>query len=98
MKHTPGPWEARFNLHGQAVVNGIHGIQVAHFGDNSVYSKDGSYSISKEEAMANARLFAAAPDLLEAAKDILDLKRTGREAWEKLKAAIKKAGGSGVTP
>ena len=64
-KHTPGPWEAEwhrkykqwnvFPESGKAVV--------------SVTDLCGEYS--KEETEANARLIAAAPDLLEALKAIV---------------------------
>jgi len=105
MNRTPGPYVARFNLLGQAVVDGIYGIQVAHFGDSAKYSGYGFHSISKEEAMANAILFAAAPKLLEAAKKALAYFDWESPEWEnvtledaidageKLKSAIREAEG-----
>lgn len=96
-KHTPGPWRAHSNL------------QMKHDGFSHVISSDhpsvGSWSIAMigthdgiEYATANAQLIAAAPDLLNACKAML-------EAWEcrcesagivKIQEAIKKAeGGEG---
>jgi len=52
-----------------------------------------------EKAEANARLIAAAPDLLKSCKDLLffcenmDPKDTMREIWEAARAAIAKATG-----
>lgn len=78
MKHTPGPWEAD---------------------GGDVFSKEGRKYIAltildvpKKERMANARLIAAAPELLEAAKDALEL-LTGLTIPEvkKLQKAIAKA-------
>ena len=100
--HTPGPWLAKFGLLGG--------------GDRSVYGRafDGSFKYicdrvrggSPEQAEANARLIAAAPDLLEAAKlTALHFKRMNEhtdvnfmgddehECWAALNAAIAKAEG-----
>lgn len=59
MNHTPGPWaKLIYSVHAQTKP-GIYGIQVAEtsFEDNDM---------SHEECEANARLIAAAPELLEA--------------------------------
>lgn len=67
MKHTPGPWKAN----GQRV-QGPVGVSVAHCSDGFVMSvKGGGYAIAADEAVANARLIAAAPTLLEACKKAL---------------------------
>lgn len=59
-KHTPGPWMSILsNVHGPC------GVCVACAGEAAVYA-DESYRIEEDEAMANARLIAAAPKLLEA--------------------------------
>lgn len=72
-KHTPGPWKAHFgeayyvtgpDLGRVAIMmnlKGAHGLGGRRTGD---------------ESAANARLVAAAPDLLEALKKIRDLGRT----------------------
>ena len=83
-KHTPGPWH-----HGQK-------------NKRSVFGKDGwrvadcgtAFSKSDDEMEANARLIAAAPDLLEALKELRDWYRenVGLPAC-KANAAIDKAEG-----
>ena len=101
---TPGPWEVhssnseRWSCYVFPKGNGnfpydtICHIEEA-FGPN--YSHPGSH-------MANARLIAAAPELLEAAIELKDAcnrpaaARTRAEAWRKLDAAIAKA--TGETP
>ena len=66
MSHTPGPWEAKAPVEHGAHVYGPHGVTVAWCGTNSTFKRAGYYSISMEESGANARLIAAAPELLEA--------------------------------
>lgn len=64
-KHTPGPWEAIGNLVRSPLYqpDGLpKGMQIAE-------CKDGYSQPFTEEAKANARLIAAAPELLEAAKE-----------------------------
>lgn len=72
-KHTPGPWRATranaqtmpFQYDPPAVFAGdLKPVAVVHYG--------GSYAGS-EEAEANARLIAAAPELAEAVRGILSL-------------------------
>jgi len=46
---------------------------------------------SLPEARANARLMAAAPDLLEALQEIISITDRDHTAWVKAKAAIEKA-------
>ncbi|MDU9398074.1 hypothetical protein [Pseudomonas sp. zfem003] len=67
-KHTPGPWKRRENT-----VSGPFGVTVVHCMDNGVWGEKGCHSITKTEATANARLIAAAPELLEALQDAADL-------------------------
>ena len=63
-KHSPGPWAQA----GQRV-NGPHGVLVAWCGEaSSIDVAVGFYAVSKTEAEANARLIAAAPDLLAAVR------------------------------
>lgn len=69
-KHTPGPWRVE-----SADSNGANVVaiaQVAWCGTNGRYGRDGSQTISAEEARANARLIAAAPKLLNALKEMLE--------------------------
>lgn len=102
MPHTPGPWKAESRNYGMArVLCGRRVIAGSITGE-----PDG-------EAMANARLIAAAPDLLAACKEAAQFITIGieygyivtpqegtREAWclDVIHAAIAKARGDGATP
>jgi len=70
-KHTPGPWKANLYLGGAYAID-----RIAPNGDRlaRVATVDGAL-----ETMANARLIAAAPDLLEVVKKCARL-HTGRSA------------------
>ena len=65
MNHTPGPWVVGGACsHGAKVVSrGAAGVSVAWCGCNTIAGQDGSHSIDGDEAEANARLIAAAPDM-----------------------------------
>lgn len=66
-KHTPGPWmDGDKHSHGTSVQH--RSLTVAWCGANGVYGRAWSHTISPTEAKANARLIAAAPDLLEFAQ------------------------------
>lgn len=67
-KHTHGPWEIDGNA--QTVRAGL-GVSVAFCGESGIYTRTGSQSIGVMEARANARLIAAAPDLLGALRSML---------------------------
>ena len=85
------------------VVTGPRGVSVAWFGCGMSVGADGSYSISPAEAHANAKLYAAAPELVEVlqaivfALDLTDM-NIGPSAHEVLalrthaRAALSKAG------
>jgi hypothetical protein len=80
MTFTPGPWTAN-----RLIVSSGGAVPVPL----ALMALHGS---REAEAEANARLIAAAPDLLEAAKFVLDNSMLYRIAgWEKLQAAINKA-------
>ena len=96
-KHTPGPW--KLNTDGDTGMNDSGCIldSVGHVIVTDIY---GTYKNGRTtgEAEANARLIAAAPDLLaacEAAKKYLepDLVEPGRTVFWRLVAAIKTARG-----
>jgi hypothetical protein len=62
MKHTPGPWEVAYlDKNGQAVVKAEH-IEIATCWHHCVGSIE-------KQMQANARLIAAAPELLEALQE-----------------------------
>lgn len=87
-KHTPGPWK----VDGDTYIT-AHSLIIAHCKQNG--------SLKLEDAQANARLMAAAPDLLEAAeRACIKLKELAddypddnywNECIESLNAAIAKA-------
>lgn len=61
-KHTPGPWTMHPRFSDGAEVRSI--AQVAWCGAAAAYGESGNQNIDAAEACANARLIAAAPDLL----------------------------------
>lgn len=93
-KHTPGPWAVNFP--GSADI-------IADFGGNDISvatidgPKDQTHHLVHEEHQANARLIAAAPELLEACKKALKDNRmqadSSLEVEAILLAAISKAEG-----
>lgn len=91
MTHTPGPWYAEGSDIGSAE-NITVGVAIAGRTDDGY--------ISHAQVQANANLMAAAPDLLDALKDALDVMgdwgADGDPAWAGVaKAAIAKAEGRG---
>ena len=62
MKHTPGPW--------RAVLTYVHSVREDRRTTTSV-ADCGLTPSRAEEAQANARLIAAAPELLEACKELV---------------------------
>jgi hypothetical protein len=106
-EHTPGPWERV----GASYIwkTGDNGAAVAIVAEPECSDSSSFYQVrmaSKrwDEAMANARLIAAAPELLEACKALyalFDDEGVFREEWqdqasvafEAAEAAIAKAGG-----
>jgi hypothetical protein len=73
MKHTSGPWEVTDLRH--SIVVRTESPNKTKYGA-SRYAAIGGFDRSDpdqlSEALANASLIAAAPDLLEALKDLLD--------------------------
>lgn len=66
-QHTPGPLTWRMGAH-IPEVKGPLGIGVCYCPVAIIAENKESYQIRMDEATANARLFAAAPDLLESLK------------------------------
>jgi hypothetical protein len=86
-KHTPGPW-----LTTDGIYNEIKALSEP--GKTWVIARIKAASGVHEEARANAKLIAAAPDLLEVLQDVAA--DTGPSGWwwgEKMMAAIAKAKG-----
>jgi hypothetical protein len=72
MKHTQGPWEAGTNGYkGWNFTGGYNGTIIAENGEE-IYAGPASFGAlrgkTEEQAEANAKLIAAAPELLEALK------------------------------
>lgn len=102
-KHTPGPWRAEFACHVNEHVTdvGQGAFQILSADKNRagwVLCSRHRWPEHEQEMNANARLVAAAPDLLEALQDcrraLLNAGATGE--LEFVDAAIKKA--TGGTP
>jgi hypothetical protein len=91
-QHTPGPWRTDDHYHGAILGDG-----------NQVAMATMNGCLPAETRDANARLIAAAPELLEALQQALfslghtganhDLDNMHRPAWEMIRAAIAKATG-----
>lgn len=105
-KHTPGPWS--WNSYGFR--DGYYGLysgdepvlypQRENDGDDgdAWFSSDESYYGETALREADAWLIAAAPDLLEALRSLMDEESRERimpvgQAWDKARAAIAKATG-----
>lgn len=77
-KHTPGPWEVFICDDGGEWTGWPISIHAANEDDKSIVRTGGMWpyewdaATSQAEAVANARLIAAAPDLYEALRDMLD--------------------------
>jgi hypothetical protein len=84
-KHTPGPWgtydTAAYGIH--ICKGGIAGQHIA--------SAQRYVGLTQDETVANARLIAAAPEMLAALRELLE--RCDFEAQEMARAAIGKAEG-----
>lgn len=105
-KHTPGPWQAgRPDM--RTIVDGvpskwIYGPEVEG-GDGYLAVASGRASSDWDEVMANARLIAAAPDLLAACETVLTkldyivnlwgAEGVTRTIQDQLRAAVAKAKG-----
>lgn len=102
--HTPGPWKVAKYQVGTVVTNyePKEGRTVGYSCGNDFVADldDGKYHkyLDEKEREANARLIAAAPDLLEALevareRVFWDMKAEGRKALRTIDAALKKARG-----
>jgi hypothetical protein len=96
VKHTPGPWGIAISISNLGFVevrdkDGLGKNILASVGGNCLSHHAGS-PVMPDEALANARLVAAAPDLLAACeaalKGVLD-----PDARKQMKAAVAKAKG-----
>lgn len=94
MKHTPGPWAMPDSGQGR-----ISKVKANGGWDGLIATADcGDYARSRSEGLANARLIAAAPELLEALQGILScvsvrIDDPRIEKFDAARAAIAKATG-----
>lgn len=99
MSHTPGPWKLDCPLTDPLLHDVCIGYEVPGQGSPIVlasiyYDEERGECPTLQEANANARLMAAAPDLLAACKAVVDYDIPGRDAgslMQQLRAAIAKA-------
>lgn len=87
-KHTPGPWSAQ-----QRQDQGVYDF----FALNKPSPFATAQASSSIEAEANARLIAAAPELLDALQEIVEAQKGGYLGWSHIdaaSAAIAKATGA----
>ena len=96
-KHTPGPWTVQRDFRGY----GTFQIVEAGERERSLLMCGDAAGVPRGEMQANARLIAAAPDLLESAESILLMldgtdHSTKIDRMAQLRAAIAKARGEGV--
>lgn len=91
-KHTPGPWSAGNPPHDMTVYANC--VPIAATRDGDCYEWSAKRWLYPENAKANARLIASAPDLLEACRNLEnDDGSIPAHAWSLIQAAINKAEG-----
>jgi hypothetical protein len=93
-KHTAGPWKVRPGVNGAYVEAG--NLAVAFCGLNGLRVVDSWYNITPDEAAANARVCAAAPDLLKALEGVLRVADRKTGEFDAARAAIAKATGEAL--
>jgi hypothetical protein len=97
MSHTLGPWivcDYEIEPHVVYIQQDVNQLPEGYGDVTSIGTVDlDGQNLSREEGLANARLIAAAPDLLEAGQLVIDRWCQGdlAEAVRMLDAAIKKA-------
>jgi len=106
LKHTPGPWEISWNTFNSGEEHGIYangeldlkGWQIAKVN----YFPTMDSHVTEETGKYNAKLIAAAPDLLDSAmyaiecldrlnEELGQIGDNGDQAYNALKSAIEKA-------
>jgi hypothetical protein len=83
--HTPAPWEYK-----EDILSGNIDIVSAKREFITLIYTDSDTELAKID-IANAKLIAAAPELLEALIEVVRISDRKHDAWDKAKAAIKKA-------
>ena len=98
-KHTPGPWNigssdlpvSRMSIHCKGHKESCHSTVALMVSRMTI-------GISHDEELANARLIAAAPEMLEALEKLLSIQERGDVAswaneWGEARAVVAKATG-----
>jgi hypothetical protein len=95
-KHTPGPWFVEMSpslgTEGVRILWDVHSTDRVGIARSQSQEHLGNSGIHEGECRANARLIAAAPDLLEALQ-ALDLSGHTPAVWDLAKRAMAKATG-----
>ena len=93
MKHTPGPWRAVIGGdQPQVLYRGIICL-VEHSQRRITVVSDGpTETVPETEWEANARLIAAAPEMYEALRALIDKGITGKD-WKQARAVLAKVEG-----
>lgn len=89
MSHTPGPW--RRGKQGGSVVADV---PVPQMGGSDAVEYYGGHLVAESITPSNAKLIAAAPDLLALLQELIDIEgpQPGHIDWaNKVKSAIEKA-------
>jgi hypothetical protein len=92
--HTLGPWtilEDAFAYPGIEADGGTFSVVILGYPDHG--DDGGVRGRTEEEALANAHLIAAAPDLLEALESMLAITDRDHVVWDEAREAIAKAKG-----
>ncbi len=97
-KHTPGPWEIRIHNKGSyftevEVWHQNYGRLAIMQDNTSIWNSEKKEDVAKEaldQAIANAQLIAAAPDMLAACQMVLEELCFGGD-WENAKKILGKA-------
>lgn len=85
-KHTPGPWSWYTRNGHRVAIDGSGGAEVARAEE---YGASAWIEVSEDDA----RLIAAAPELLEALQRLVDAVDPESTGWDEAVAAISKATG-----
>lgn len=102
-KHTPGPWEFATSLAGinRIIIESYDFGSIAAISVNGApkaqdrLSADSPYHQDQTETMiANARLIAAAPDMLAALKEVFEKRQIDAETMAFVESVIQKAEGN----
>ncbi len=90
-KYTPGPWRYYHQLRGKNTAYVICSVDLSNCRVASIRAN--ALGLGEGEPEGNARLIAAAPDLLAALKRVAQLSLGGDEVEREVRAAILKAEG-----